>query len=227
MLPSKMGALEDLPMKIVAVPLLALALAAPAARAGSYKEFCDQFEPLRKLTGLKYIKPQVKVDPKTAGVKAQDVVFTIDAKTGPIKLTPDAQGLVEFPMTDALCDENPDIQTNQPKGTVNLGISIDPAIPPVRTLDYRLLDSLRREWDVAIARQSLMWRMMAPTSKAYQILFEPGRGASAEIQLAGGARKLVADDKGELRIPFDDSWIAANPTIVLSELPKKIGLAFK
>jgi hypothetical protein len=108
-------------------------------------------------------------------------------------------GLVELPLADSLCAENPDIRTNQPKGTVSLGISIDPAIPPVRTLDYRLLDSLRREWDEA----------------------------SAEIRLSTGVRKIPADDKGALRIPLEDSWIAANPAIVLSEMPKKIGLAFK
>lgn len=37
---------------------------------------------------------------------------------------------------------------------------------------------------------------------------------------------FTADEKGELRIPFDDSWVASNPTIVLSDLPRKIGLVF-
>ncbi len=107
----------------------------------------------------------------------------------------------------------------------NLAISIDPAIPPVRTLDYRLLEALRGEWNEAIKRQNVMYRMMAPSPKAYQVLFE-GKGVTAEVKLPSGARKLAADDKGDLRIPFDDAWIAANPTIVFSELPKKIGLAY-
>jgi hypothetical protein len=67
---------------------------------------------------------------------------------------------------------------------------------------------------------------MIPSAKSYQVLFEPGKGGSAEVKLANGVRKLVANDKGDLRIPFDDSWIAANPTIVFSETPKKIGLAY-
>ncbi len=213
-------------MKTIAL-FLPLCLAAAAAHARPLKDLCEQFEPLRKLSGLEHIQSRILVEPKTKGVKPRDVVFTIEARSGTIKLSPSAAGLIELPLTDELCAENPDIEVNQPRGTVNLGISIDPAIAPVRTLDYRALDSLRREWSEAISRQSLMWRMLAPSSQAFEILFEPGKGASAEIRLPTGVRRLAANDKGELRIPFEDSWIAANPTIVLSELPKKIGLAFK
>jgi hypothetical protein len=206
--------------------LVVLAVFATATQARPFKDFCDQFEPLRKIADLKYVKPAIRVEPKTPGVKPQDVVFTIAAKSGTIKVSPGADGLVELPFSDKLCDENPEIQTNQPAGTLALNVSIDPALPPVRTLDYKLLESLRAEWNTAISRQSLVWRMLAPSPHAYQLLFDPGKAASAEIGLPGGARKLVADEKGEIRIPFEQAWIGANPTIVLSEVPRKIGLAF-
>jgi hypothetical protein len=204
-----------------------VALHVSMAHARPLKDFCEQFEPLRKISDLSYIRPRILVDLKTPGVKAQDVVFTIEAKAGVIKISPGAEGLIELPLTDKLCTENPSIESNQPPGSVSLGISIDPQIPPVRTLDYKLLESLRAQWSEAVSRQNLLWRALAPASKAYVISFEPGKPASAEIQLAGGARKIVADEKGDVRIPFEDAWVAANPTIVLSELPKKIGLAFK
>lgn len=209
------------------VLLLPLCLVATAANARPLKSMCEQFEPLRKIADLKFVKPQIRVQPKTEGVKAQDVVFTIEAKSGVIKISPDAEGFIVLPLTDKLCAENPNMEVNQPQGTVSMAISIDPVIPPVRQLDYRLLDSLRLEWDEAISRQSLMWRMLAPSAKAFHIVFESGKAASAEIRLPGGVRKLAADDKGELRIPFEESWIAANPAIVFSDLPRRIGLAFK
>ena len=205
--------------------ILAFALAATAAQARPFKEMCDQFEPLRKLSDLRYVKPRVLVEPTTPGVKPQDVVFTIEAKSGPIRVSPDADGALTLPFTDALCAENPNFEVNQAKGSMKLTISINPQIPPARSFDYRLLDTLRREWAEAISRQSLVWRLLAPSSKAYQINFEPGKGA-AEIQLPAGVRRLQANEKGVLRIPFEEAWIAANPTIVLSELPKRIGLAF-
>jgi hypothetical protein len=204
---------------------IVLALVASAANAGPYKDLCDRFEPLRKLEGLKYVKPEIKVAPQTPGVKPQDVVFTIEAKAGTINVSPGPDALLVLPMSDRLCAENPNYTVNQPKGTLNLQVSIDPAIPPVRTLDYRLLEALRHDWDEAVSRQNFAYRVMMPSAKAYQVLFE-GKGGSAEVKLSAGPRKFTADEKGELRIPFDESWIAANPTIVFSEVPKKIGLAY-
>ena len=208
-------------------PAALLATVATAADARPFKDFCEQFEPLRKLSGLKYVRPVVRVQPANASVKPQDVVFTIAAKSGAIRVVPALDGAIELPFSDGLCAENPEIEMNQPKGTVGLAISIDPRIPPVKSLDYALLESLRREWDEAISRQSLVWRVLAPSAKAYQIVFEPGSNASAEIRLPQGSRTLAADAKGELRIPFEPSWVGANPTIVLSAVPKRIGLAFK
>ena len=211
-------------MKAV-IAILALLAAAPAAHARPFKDLCDQFEPLRRLAGLKYVKPRVLIQPRE-GVKPQDVVFTIEAKSGPIRISPGPEGDITLPFSDALCAENPNMEMNQPPGTVNIAISIDPKVPPAQTLDYRLLDDLRREWSEAISRQSLMWRLLAPNPKGYQIVFAPGAVAAAEIRLVSGVRKLAANEKGVVRIPFEDSWIAANPTIVLTELPRRIGLAF-
>jgi hypothetical protein len=205
-----------------------MACAATGACARPFKDLCEQFEPLRKIADLKYVKPAVKVSPKEgSGVKPQDVAFTIEAKGGSLTVVPDAEGNIAFPFSDKLCAENPNVEMNQPKGSVGLAIHINPAVPAARSFDYKLLEALRAEWDEAISRQSFLWRALAPSSKAYVIQFEPGRAASAEIRLPQGPRKLTADAKGEIRIPFDDAWKAANPTIELSEMPRKIGLAFK
>jgi hypothetical protein len=206
--------------------LLILAVAATGARAAEFKDLCEKFEPLRKLADFKYVKPDVSIHPKTPGVKPEEVVFTIAAKAGPIKVTPAADGAIEFPFSDKLCAENPEFQTNQPKGTVDINVSIDPHIPPVKSIDYHTLEIMRREWNDAIGRQSLVYRMLAPSTKGYEVTFEGGKGGNAEVQLAKGTVRLTTNDKGELRIPFDDSWISANPVITFSEVPKKIGLAF-
>jgi hypothetical protein len=203
-----------------------MACAATGAEARPFKDLCEQFEPLRKISDLKYVKPTVRVKPKE-GVKAQDVVFTIEAKSGPIKVSPAEDGSIAFPFSDKLCAENPNIEMNQPKGSVGLEIFIDPAVPPARTVDYKLLEALRAEWTEAVGRQSFLWRTLAPSPKGYMILFEPGRAATAEVRLPQGPRKLTANAKGEIRLPMDDAWKAANPTIELSEVPRKIGLAFK
>ena len=212
--------------RILACALLLAAIATPAA-ARPLKDLCESMEPFRKLADLKYVKPVVRVKPKSEAVKAQDVAFTIEARAGVIKVVPTAEGVIEWPLTDALCAENPNFASNQPEGSIEFAVSIDPQIPAVQSLDYRQLDALRREWEEAVSRQSLMWRVLAPSPKAFHLGFEPGRAASAEIRLPQGVRKLVADAKGDLVIPFDASWASVNPAIVLSEVPKRIGLSFK
>ena len=204
-----------------------IAFAALPAQARPLKSICDATEPFRKLSGLKYVKPVVRVKPESNDVKAADVAFTIASKSGPISFKPNADGTIEFPLTEALCAENPEMTSNQPEGTVAFSVSINPQIPPAKSLDYRQLEELRHEWDVAVSRQNLVWRVLAPSAKGFEVDFEAGRAASAEIRLPQGARKLVADAKGRIVIPFEPAWVSANPAIVLSEMPRRIGLRFK
>lgn len=206
--------------------LLLVALASPA-EAKPIKSMCDALEPFRKLSDLKYVKPVIRVKPHSETVKPGDVTFTIEAKSGPIRFAPNADGTMALPLTDALCAENPNMRTNQPEGTVGLGVSIDPQIPPVQSLDYRQLDELRREWNEGVSRQNLLWRARVPSPTAFRIAFEPGQAASAEIRLPQGVRKLAADAKGQVDILFESAWADANPAIVMSEMPKRIGLKFK
>ena len=213
-----------LALTVLATLLAALAL---PAQARPLKSICDAMEPLRKISDLKYVKPVIRVKPESETIKPSDVTFTIEAKAGPIRFAPKADGTIELPLTDALCAENPNMVSNQPEGSVSFAVGIDPQIPPVKSLDYRSLDQLRREWSEAVSRQSLVWRALAPSPKAFQLAFEAGRAASAEIRLPQGVRKLVADANGDLVIPFESAWADANPAIVLSEMPKRIGLRFR
>ena len=212
--------------KRILIAFLAVALPA-CADARPLKSMCDSMEPFRKLSDLKYVKPVIRVKPQSEAVKPSDVQFTIESKSGPIRFSPNTDGTMALPLTDALCAENPEMTSNQPEGTVGFGVSIDPQIPPVKSLGYRELDELRREWVEAVSRQNLMWRALAPSPKAFRIAFEAGRAASAEIRLPQGVRKLEADAKGVLVIPFESAWADANPAIVMSEMPKRIGLKFK
>ena len=214
--------------KALLVALAAALVCMPMpSHARPLKKVCDAMEPLRKMSDLKYVKPVIRVKPESESVKPVDVVFTIDAKSGPIRFAPKPDGTIEPPITDALCAENPQMTSNQPDDAIGFVISIQAQVPPARRLDYRQLEELRREWDEAVSRQGLMWRVLAPSPKAFQVAFEAGRAAAAEIHLPQGVRRLVPDASGHVVIPFEPAWIHANPAIVLSEMPKRIGLRFK
>ncbi len=216
-------------LKLPALALLALfpVAAALPAHARPYKDLCNQLEPIAKIAGMKYVKPTVRVEAKPGTPAPKSIVFTIDARAGIIRVTPAADGTIDFPLTKALCDENPNVESNQPPGTMSMAVSVDISAPPASSFDYRLLTDMRADWDEAVKRQGFMWRMMAPGARAGIVVFEAGKAASAEVRLPQGVRRIVANEKGELRIPFDEAWQASNPRIVLSDMPKKIGLAFK
>jgi hypothetical protein len=214
-------------LKFSGMACVAFAACISTVEARPLKSICQALESFRKLADLKHVKPILRVKPDSKTLKPADITFTIAARSGPIRFGPDADWRVEPPVNEALCAENPDVSHNQAEGSLAFSVSIDPQIPPAKTLDYRQLDALRREWDEAVSRQNIVMRLMAPSAKGYHLQFEPGRPANAEVQLPQGPRRIDADAEGNLLIPLEPSWVAPNPTIVLSEMPRRIGLRFK
>lgn len=206
---------------------LPLVLVAQAAEARPLKGMCEMMEPVSKLTGLKYVRASVQVKPKDAAVKPESVAFTIAAKAGTIKVPVAADGTVVIPVSKALCEENPDVQTNQPPGTLDLAIVVGVNAPPLQQFDYRVIMDMKADWDEGLSRQNFLYRAMAPSAKAGLILFAPGRAAWAEVRLPQGPRRFTADDKGTIRIPFDEAWKSSNPPVVLSEAPRAVSLTFQ
>jgi len=205
---------------------LAALIALPVS-ARPFKDMCAIVEPMMKLSGLKYVKPSVKVKSKDPKVQLQSVFFTIEAKAGTIRVPVAADGAIAFPVAGPLCAENPNMESSQPPGSMEMTVSVEVSAPPAQALEYRVFTDMKAEWDEAISRQDFMYRVLAPGAKAGHIAFEPGRAAFAEVRLPQGARRFMADDKGQVRIPFDDAWKALNPVISLSEMPRKVSLAFK
>ena len=206
---------------------VALLLAAAPALAGEYKDFYDALEPFERLKDLKYVTTVVKVKPKDAKVAPQSVEFTIKSKAGPIKITARADGGIDIPVSKELRDENPAMDSNQPEGTVGIAVSVDVAVPPTSNLDYRLIAELRDQYKTAVSRQSLVWRMLAPSPKGVVITFAPEAKGTAKVKMPGTSWTIDADEKGELRLAFDDDLQKANAAIQLSTMPKRIGLDFK
>ena len=202
-------------------------LAATSALAGEYKSFYDALEPFERLKDLKYIRSTVKVKPKDAKVPPQSVEFTIKSKSGAIRVVAGPDGVIDIPVSRALREENPEMVSNQPEGSVGISVNIDVSVPPTASFDYRLLAELRDEYKTAVGRQNLVWRMMAPSPKGVVIKFAPDAKGSAKVKMPGTAWTVDADGAGELRLAFDDDLQKANAAIQLSAVPQRIGLDFR
>src|SRR5215475_12195014 len=85
-----------------------------------------------------------QVSSKNKEVKPASITMTIKSAGGdiPIKIGP-AGDILEFPRNDALRKENPPIETNQPKGSLQLTFSLGLAVPTTNNFPYsRLMEGV-------------------------------------------------------------------------------------
>ena len=197
-----------------------------AAQAAEYREFHKALEPIAKLRDLKYLVQTVKVAPRDPAMKPESVVLTIRSRTGPIRIAAGPEGAIDIPVTKALYDENPPVESNAPPGTLGLSVALDVRAPPVQRFEYKLVMDMKADWEEAVRRQNFVWRTLAPSAKSAVVVFAPGAKATAEVKLPSGTRTLGVDSSGQIQLPFDEEWRKANPAIVLSEMPTRIGLDF-
>jgi Protein of unknown function (DUF2987) len=206
--------------------VLLSALFAGSAMAADYRDFYKPLEAMSKLDGLRYMKPRVRVSSKLDGVRPESIRITIHAKAGDLVVPVDAEGQILFPITQALYDENPPSETNQPKGTVSLNVSFDVNAPPQQNFDYALLTDMLADYREGVSRQGMLARMMMPSPKGFLIKFDPDAHGSATLTSASGDQRIDADADGTLRLADSGDLKRSNPRIALSGVPKEIGLDF-
>ena len=202
------------------------ACAAAHASTSEYRDLYKSLEPLSRLQGLRYVAADARLSSNDAAVAPETIRLTIHARGGDIVVPVDADGHFQFPITQALYDENPPVETNQPEKSLKMQAKIDVSAPAQQTFDYALLAAMDADYREAVSRQSLMMRMLAPGSKGFVLRFDGGHDAIATVHLPDGALRFASDDKGSIRIPDKSEWRKVNPRIEVSMLPSKVSLDF-
>ena len=207
---------------VVCVVLLFAASAASAA--ARYLDLHKYIEPVAKLDGLRYVFADLRMRSADPAVKPETIALTIRARDGDIAVPVGADGRFALPITTTLVQENPEVSTNQPQGSLQLDVSLDVRAEPRQSFDYALLGDMSTEYDRVVAGQKLTWRLFAPSAKGLVIRFARGTDAVATVRLADGVVKYAANEQGELRLPDKSEWRKRNPRIELSAVPEKIAL---
>ena len=170
----------------------------------------------------KDVRAMIAVVPSNKAIRPGDVTLTIQAKSGPQKLTVDPDGeLHAFPMTDALLKENPSVLTNQPKGTLGIGGGIALNLPDGATFSYRQLGALLDAGNAEIKKQAGMLSLVAPQSKTITFEFFDGRGQSLTVGVKSAPKTIRADANGHLVLSVDPALLPENPPVTFSEKPSK------
>ena len=198
--------------------LASLALAAGAGETESttpYATLYPVLAPVRAIDGYERLVAIQRVESKI-GAQAKDIRIVIHARSGPMPVPVAADGEVKFPVTDALREENPPVETNQPKGSLALIVNVA----------LRGADKLRVPWsdieaglgDVRTFYEKTQSAATAPAISGVEVHFSAGSAAMLTIE-GKGERLLMADPNGRIIVTRDMAPPSESPTLVFSRAP--------
>jgi hypothetical protein len=205
------------------VLLVLIALVPPAAAAEAtasttpYMALYQVLTPARVIKSYDRLVAIERIQSKLSGVNPSDIRVVIHAKAGaiPVPIAPD--GRVDFPTNDALRDENPPVETNQPKGSLALTVIV--ALGGI--------DRLRVPWadvEAGLVQVKKFYAdnvpngTTAPSVHGIEVHFPPGSGATLTIE-GRGERLLMADAAGRIVVTNDMAIEKEQPTLVFSRAP--------
>ena len=93
--------------------------------------------PAQQIAKFDRLRAIQRIDSKLAGVTPAQIRIVVKAQGGDIAVPVAADGRIQFPLDETLRAQNPDVQTNQPKGSLSLTV----------TMELKLPDSLHIGWD--------------------------------------------------------------------------------
>jgi hypothetical protein len=152
--------------------------------------------------------------------------LTIDAKGGPIRLEPGPEGVIDFPVTDALLAEDPPVLTTAPEGQ-KTGVSFElrPVRPAGTSFPLAELMASVSQANKLIKAQAGFLSFAIPTMKAVRLVYPAGAPQTARLTAPGVERTIDTDAQGNLRIPRDEALEAAGARVELSSPPLRFELA--
>lgn len=197
---------------------IALAEAATAEEVVTTTPYATLYQvlsPVEKINAYDRLVAIERIESKTPGVRPQDIRVVIHARNGAIPVPVAAGGAVKFPVTDALRDENPPVETNQPKGSLALIVNVA----------LRDTARLRVPWsdiETGLAQVKAFYAQSsgasAPAVSGVEVYFPPG--ASAMLTIEGkGEHLLMADPAGRIIVTRAMAQENGAPTLVFSRAP--------
>jgi len=172
------------------------------------------------------------VSSEKKNIHPADIHLTIQSTNkGVIPVHLGAKGqILDFPHDPDLRRENPPILTDQPKGSVNLGIWCYATMPEELVFPYRRLADIVAEANQGMARANEMIKtgyagqfpLLKGKVKSLAFVFPASCAGKTVITIesASGRKEYHADHAGRLVFKLDDSLQAENPDVQLSQKPK-------
>ncbi len=192
--------------------------AAEPAAATPYAVLYGAFAAARGVEEHPRLRAVQRIESKLPGVRAQDIAVVIHDRAGPTRLNIAADGSVAFPLRDDLLAENPQVTSNQPRGSLTLSVTLALRMPRATRLPA---SELRAALDAVDG-----WMAEHPagetTRHARGVAFRFPAGAAASLTVRGNSeRLLVADAQGRI-VVMRDTDLDHAVDVELSQLPLEV-----
>ncbi|MEX0899876.1 MAG: hypothetical protein WD081_04205 [Gammaproteobacteria bacterium] len=173
------------------------------------------------VSGAKYARMTRSLVVHDETFRQEDLQLVVAAEAGSIAVVIDEDGVVDnFPVSEALLEENPPVRTNAPKGKLAMTVEFTSTVPPTEQLSYAIVIAMADEYRELVKRQGFVARLMMPKPKGLLVEFGPNVNAHALI----GGEVIKTDEDGTLTIPLRRGWNRRPPLIEFSLVPIALSL---
>jgi len=196
-----------LPLRI-GCAFLAVALAAPVAEAQTepasgtvpYATLYQTLKPARDASAYPHLKVVPHITSHIPGVKPETIRLVVQSAGGARAVSVAPDGAIDFPVDDALLAENPTVSTNQPKGSLSLGVTLELALP--KEPRWTCADVLAGLAEAEPVIAGMPGRDTALAVRGVELFF--ANGAHAQVVVRGQSeRLLLADENGRVVLMRD------------------------
>jgi hypothetical protein len=215
--------------------LAALAIFQACSTQSVYAEETNAVLPYKKLDeqcqlvgGVDPAKLDVRVfiSSSNKAVHPADISLTIQSAIKgkiPVQIGTNGQ-VLRFPHEKELLLENPSIIAKQPKGTLNLVITMQLPQSDELTFRYSRLGNGVAELNKVIKMQAGWLSMFAPKAQDVIFFFPKASAGKAKVEVMSASHKseYTADGNGQIRFKLEKKLLVENPEVKASEKPQQV-----
>ncbi len=138
---------------------------------------------------------------------------------GQIPIEIDSNGIVTMPMSPVLRSEEVLVVTNQPEGSLQLGLAIVIERPSGRRFEYVDVAEAVEQVNYAMQSKARVAAKRVPKAVGLTFKFTPGDSVQLTVDSAADALQMTADERGTINLPYDESLLEENPRVSISSTP--------
>ena len=203
--------------------LLILGLASVPTHAGTdnivpYLALYESLRPALEVSKHPRLIAHTRVLSKLPHVAPDEIRLEVRSRHGVRQVTASKLGDLDFPLDDALRDENPPVRVNQPRGTLTLSVDVQLRLPSGPRFPYRELAAGLDEMRALLRSDGAAdaWEV-----DGVELWFAPE--AEAQLHVDGAVeRVLLADHRGRIVLSDLQELQADGVMLKLSTMPLAI-----